>query len=917
MRPRAFAAALVALGVAALVSVSASHVKATPPAPSGFYGTVTMYGANVPDGTVVSAWIDGVQYGDPAYTVTEGGQSIYSIEVPGDDPDTPGVKEGGEPGDVIDFKVGGVTANQTGTWSEGFNQGLDLTVTNVDICVSAYYDMNQDGIRDIEEDLLAGAVITVTNSITLVHTTTGGEPHCFTRLNRDVYTVQEQDPPGYISTTDNTVIVDATVLTGTIPVEFGDWIAATATSTPTSGATATPTQPITATATSTSTATSTPTATIMPTPTAIPGAICVLVYEDLNGNQIREGDEGLLPGALITVTHIISGVLTSPYLTDGVSEPHCFTDLPAGDYWVEEEEPPGYVSTTANPVGVMNFKVITDRVAIAFGNWIPPPPPPNPPPTAPPPPPPTPTHTPTATASPTATATPTPTSTATPTPTSTATWTATPTATPTFTLSPTATQTSSPTPTATLTPTGPPTATHTPSPTTTPSPTATLPGPRHEIYLPLILNSLRTRVFVSPSSQEIEVGQMATVDIRIERVTDLYGVDMHLRFDPTVLEVQDAAPLQPGVQIQPGTFPDPGWGFVLTNTADNDTGEISYIMTLIHPSPAANGSGVAARVTFKGVGSGASAIAFDSLVLSDSGGHDITATTLGGIIVVAPSPSSTPTSTLTATSSPPVPSSTPTPTSTPTVTPSPPVPSSTPTSTSTLTATSSPPVPSSTPTPTSTPTPSPTGTPLTTHTPTATPTVVPTATATQVPCRVLISPASQVIAVEETTTVDVRIEDVANLYGLELRLHFEPSLLEVQDADPFRPGIQIQPGTFPNAAEGYVAGNWADNETGEIAYAMTLLGAEPVSGDGVAATITFKGIALGTSPVAFDQVLLLDPEVRLIEATTIDGTITVSLSSVPSHRRSPLLSVISHPLVIPGPGSLGSGPRRPRSPDRR
>jgi hypothetical protein len=123
---------LVCLFVAALLAtylLPATPVSAVPPLPCKFYGTAKQGGANVPAGTPVSAWIDGAQYGATVYTFSYSGESWYNIDVPGDDTDTPGLKEGGVPGDTVSFKVGDTWAAQTGTWQTGGNVLLNLTVT--------------------------------------------------------------------------------------------------------------------------------------------------------------------------------------------------------------------------------------------------------------------------------------------------------------------------------------------------------------------------------------------------------------------------------------------------------------------------------------------------------------------------------------------------------------------------------------------------------------------------------------------------------------------------------------------------------------------------------------------------------------------------------------------------------------------
>ena len=64
-------------------------------------------------------------------TVSEySGDTVYSLNVPGDDASTPGIVEGGVPGDIIVFHVGDLVADQTGTWQSGANVSLNLTATS-------------------------------------------------------------------------------------------------------------------------------------------------------------------------------------------------------------------------------------------------------------------------------------------------------------------------------------------------------------------------------------------------------------------------------------------------------------------------------------------------------------------------------------------------------------------------------------------------------------------------------------------------------------------------------------------------------------------------------------------------------------------------------------------------------------------
>ncbi|GAB4506496.1 MAG: hypothetical protein Kow00123_06340 [Anaerolineales bacterium] len=114
-----------------LLSIALPAAADQPPRiPSAFYGTVKLNGANVPNGTPVSAWINGVKYAETTTfmtTINSQQVSVYTITVPGDDPSTSGV-EGGNEGDTVVFRAGTDLADQTGTWHEGTDVELNLTV---------------------------------------------------------------------------------------------------------------------------------------------------------------------------------------------------------------------------------------------------------------------------------------------------------------------------------------------------------------------------------------------------------------------------------------------------------------------------------------------------------------------------------------------------------------------------------------------------------------------------------------------------------------------------------------------------------------------------------------------------------------------------------------------------------------------
>jgi hypothetical protein len=90
------------------------------------------------------------------------------------------------------------------------------------------------------------------------------------------------------------------------------------------------------------------------TPTPVPGAsgsaeICVLVYDDANGDGLRQSTEKAIPGAALSLTNLegtFSQTLTTVINPDATAyQGMCFTDVPPGKYSVSAAAPDGYNPT--------------------------------------------------------------------------------------------------------------------------------------------------------------------------------------------------------------------------------------------------------------------------------------------------------------------------------------------------------------------------------------------------------------------------------------------------------------------------------------------------------------------------------------------------------------------------------------------
>jgi hypothetical protein len=113
-----------------------------------------------------------------------------------------------------------------------------------------------------------------------------------------------------------------------------------------------------------------------------------------------------------------------------------------------------------------------------------------------------------------------------------------------------------------------------------------------------------------------------------------------------------------------------------------------------------------------------------------------------------------------------------------------------------------------------------------------------------------LSPASTSVAVNQTFTVAINMNTAgAPADGVDVfKIHFVPGVLQVVDSDGVAAGVQIAPGSLlPNTAI-----NSVDNVAGTISFSQSTTGGSSFTGSGAIGTITFRGVAAGTSAVTFD-----------------------------------------------------------------
>ncbi len=108
----------------------------------------------------------------------------------------------------------------------------------------------------------------------------------------------------------------------------------------------------------------------LPTPTPFDGNgdVCIVLYEDLDGNQKRSETEFYLSGGVISINNR-SGTYSETGDTVGgdpeLTEPLCFEDIPEGEYNLTMGIPEGY-----NPTTSMNYALTVtagDTIVVDFG----------------------------------------------------------------------------------------------------------------------------------------------------------------------------------------------------------------------------------------------------------------------------------------------------------------------------------------------------------------------------------------------------------------------------------------------------------------------------------------------------------------------------------------------------------------------
>ena len=156
------------------------------------------------------------------------------------------------------------------------------------------------------------------------------------------------------------------------------------------------------------------------------------------------------------------------------------------------------------------------------------------------------------------------------------------------------------------------------------------------------------------------------------------------------------------------------------------------------------------------------------------------------------------------------------------------------------------------------------------------------------PVEISIAPEISQVVAGETAEIAVEIAEAREIYGFDVRLSFDPAVIEIVDADPGQDDVQVAMGTFLNPD--FVIRNVVDNQAGTLWVAMTQMNpSEAKSGAGVLIVITVQGKTTGaTSPLTITKGEVAQRTGIKLPTTLISGEMQVVSTPNASPTATPI-----------------------------
>lgn len=106
---------------------------------------------------------------------------------------------------------------------------------------------------------------------------------------------------------------------------------------------------------------------ILPSPTPFRGTgrVCIVLFNDVNGNALAEDGENAIPGGAVSITDRLGRVSLTGETSASLEDPTCFDNLEEGEYNISVAIPQGY-----NPTTLLNYALKVsagDNSVLDFG----------------------------------------------------------------------------------------------------------------------------------------------------------------------------------------------------------------------------------------------------------------------------------------------------------------------------------------------------------------------------------------------------------------------------------------------------------------------------------------------------------------------------------------------------------------------
>jgi general secretion pathway protein D len=152
-----------------------------------------------------------------------------------------------------------------------------------------------------------------------------------------------------------------------------------------------------------------------------------------------------------------------------------------------------------------------------------------------------------------------------------------------------------------------PTGQPTPPAVEAPAPPAEAPKPAPSAPAPA---AGPARLGLSTTTPEAKPGQIVTVNLVVENVTDLYGAPLHLKFDQKLLRLNE---------VTRGTFlAGDGQNIIFTRNIQNDAGEATINLNRLPGAGGVSGSGTLLSFVFQALAPGTATVAVTEAPLRNS-----------------------------------------------------------------------------------------------------------------------------------------------------------------------------------------------------------------------------------------------------------------------------------------------------------